>query len=187
MNGVTEYLQTYRSMLYTDANGEEKTAYVIVPQDTSRMADYVNLSSRDGKNTYVMDDSGVIITEKLAKTLGVSVGDTVTFKTSETGTATEPVKVAGIVENYMYHYIYMTPNVYKQLLTRRLRSIPSSLNGRYRGRRDSIKAAYGFERDKFGFHEQHHRETDKLSYEQPTVYSCNTDSCCGAFGICGSL
>lgn len=115
MNGVTEYLQTYRSMLYTDANGEEKTAYVIVPQDTSRMADYVNLSSRDGKNTYVMDDSGVIITEKLAKTLGVSVGDTVTFKTSETGTATEPVKVAGIVENYMYHYIYMTPNVYKQL------------------------------------------------------------------------
>ena len=33
MNGVTEYLQTYRSMLYTDANGEEKTAYVIVPQD----------------------------------------------------------------------------------------------------------------------------------------------------------
>lgn len=77
MNGVTEYLQTYRSMLYTDANGEEKTAYVIVPQDTSRMADYVNLSSRDGKNTYVMDDSGVIITEKLAKTLGVSVGDTV--------------------------------------------------------------------------------------------------------------
>lgn len=79
------------------------------------MADYVNLSSRDGKNTYVMDDSGVIITEKLAKTLGVSVGDTVTFKTSETGTATEPVKVAGIVENYMYHYIYMTPNVYKQL------------------------------------------------------------------------
>lgn len=74
-----------------------------------------------------MDDSGVIITEKLAKTLGVSVGDTVTFKTSETGTATEPVKVAGIVENYMYHYIYMTPNVYKQLLTRRLRSIPSSL------------------------------------------------------------
>ena len=84
-------------MLYTDANGEEKTAYVIVPQDTSRMADYVNLSSRDGKNTYVMDDSGVIITEKLAKTLGVSVGDTVTFKTSETGTATEPVNVTGIV------------------------------------------------------------------------------------------
>ena len=115
MTGVSEYLQTYRSMLFVDSGEEEGNAYVIVPQDTSRMSDYVSLTSRNGKNTYVMDDSGVIITEKLAKMLGVSVGDKISFKTEETGTKTAEVAVSGIVENYLYHYIYMTPNIYKQL------------------------------------------------------------------------
>lgn len=115
MTGVSEYLQTYRSMLYVDAGDKENNAYVIVPQDTSRMTDYVSLTSRNGKNSYVMDDSGVIITEKLAKTLNVSVGDKICFKTEEAGTKTAEVAVSGIVENYIYHYIYMTPNIYKQL------------------------------------------------------------------------
>lgn len=115
MTGISEYLQTYRSILYANAGDSESNAYVIVPQDTSRMTDYVSLTSRNGKNSYAMDDSGVIITEKLAKMLGVSVGDKICFKTEESGTKTAEVAVSGIVENYIYHYIYMTPNIYKML------------------------------------------------------------------------
>lgn len=131
MTGVSEYLQTYRSMLYVDAGDNESNAYVVVPQDTSRMNDYVSLTSRNGKNTYTMDDSGVIITEKLAKMLNVSVGDKICFKTEEAGNKTADVAVSGIVENYIYHYIYMTPNIYKQLFneTAALNSIMIKTDG----------------------------------------------------------
>lgn len=115
MNGVSEYLQSYRSITYVNSPSAEKNAYIVVPQDTVRMLEYVSMSSRTGRNNYTLDDSGVILTEKLAKMLDVSVGDTITFKTSEAGVSTAAVSVSGIVENYIYHYIYMTPNVYQQL------------------------------------------------------------------------
>ena len=48
----------------------------------------------------------VIITEKLAKLLDASVGDTITLNDEENNPY--KVKVDNICENYFAHYIYMS-------------------------------------------------------------------------------
>lgn len=114
MPGVEEFLQTSRSLTWAVSPAGEENAFVIVPQDTTRLPDYVRLAPRGGQEESVLGD-GVLVTEKLARILGVSAGDVLRFKSEETGAPTEPVKISGIVENYFYHFVYMTPNLYRQI------------------------------------------------------------------------
>lgn len=76
------------------------------------MGEYLDLHDRVTKKKYVLTDEGIILSEKLATLLGVDEGDDVTLKISDTERVDVPV--TGIVENYMYHYIYMTPGVYER-------------------------------------------------------------------------
>jgi putative ABC transport system permease protein len=55
----------------------------------------------------------VIISEKTAKLLGVGVGDTVTIQNEDEGN--RDVVISQICENYMGHYIYMTPAYYESV------------------------------------------------------------------------
>ncbi|MEG2081270.1 MAG: ABC transporter permease, partial [Oscillospiraceae bacterium] len=89
-----------------------------VPKDAAKFSEYVNLKSRVAKKAYTLDDSGVIITEKLADMLKVKIGDKITVRAGETDTPSEELVVNGIVENYIYHYIYMTPKVYKNTFSK---------------------------------------------------------------------
>ena len=57
-----------------------------------------------------MSDSGVIITQKLAQLLGVSVGGEITLINEDY--EEWAVTVRGIVENYVGHVVYMTPAHY---------------------------------------------------------------------------
>ena len=68
------------------------------------------MRSRSDHTPYTLDDSGVILTEKLAKLLKVSAGDTLQLKDAK-----KPVRIAAVTENYAYHYIYMTENTYQSL------------------------------------------------------------------------
>lgn len=55
--------------------------------------------------------NGVVLSEKLANNLKLSVGDTV--KVEDKGVLAE-LTVEGICENYLYGYAYMSPQVYEQ-------------------------------------------------------------------------
>ena len=81
-----------------------KSAYVTVPESTEQFQDYVKLRDRKTKEIYELDDGGVILSEKLAKLLDVSEGDTVVLKKAE-GDGKE-VRVSHITENYFLHYIF---------------------------------------------------------------------------------
>jgi len=78
--------------------------------------DFVNLRSRatafNPAVSYSLTDGGVILTEQIARQLGVEVGGQVTLRTLEGVEATLPVE--GIVENYTLHYVYMTADTYAQ-------------------------------------------------------------------------
>ena len=54
----------------------------------------------------------MIVTEKLARQLGVRVGDTLQLKDTDNRSAT--VTVSGITEHYVQHYLYMTPAAYQK-------------------------------------------------------------------------
>lgn len=116
VEGVTDYLQTKSIVTYAQTEKGETTAYLIVPQDTAKLGEYVHLrTARFPHEDCRLTDDGVLITAKFAKLLGVSVGDMITIKEDKTADPVGDVRVAGIVENYLNHYIYMTPNIYKAL------------------------------------------------------------------------
>ncbi len=116
VEGVTDYLQTKSIVTYAQTEKGETTAYLIVPQDTAKLGEYVRL--RDAKfphDSLALTDDGIIVTEKFAQMLGLSVGDMLTVKEDKTAEPVGDVRVAGITENYLNNYIYMTPNIYKAL------------------------------------------------------------------------
>lgn len=90
----------------------EKTAQVYVIEDIQNMGEYLNLHERVSKKQQTLTNDGIILSEKLATLLGVEEGDNVTLKISDTKRS--EMLVTGIVENYMYHYIYMTPEGYEE-------------------------------------------------------------------------
>lgn len=116
VEGVTEYLQTKSIVTYAETEKGDTSAYLIVPQDTVKLGEYVHLrEARFPHDDVALTDDGILITEKFAKALGVSAGDMITIKEDETAEPVGDVRVAGVVENYLSNYIYMTPNIYKAL------------------------------------------------------------------------
>ncbi len=116
VEGVTEYLQTKSIVTYAETEKGDTSAYLIVPQDTVKLGEYVHLrEARFPHDDVALTDDGILITEKFAKALGVSAGDMITIKEDETAEPVGDVRVAGVVENYLSSYIYMTPNIYKAL------------------------------------------------------------------------
>ena len=116
VEGVTEYLQTKSIVTYAETEKGDTSAYLIVPQDTVKLGEYVHLrEARFPHDDVALTDDGILITEKFAKALGVSAGGMITIKEDETAEPVGDVRVAGVVENYLSSYIYMTPNIYKAL------------------------------------------------------------------------
>lgn len=56
-------------------------------------------------------DGSVAISDKLARIAGVSVGDSIQVLVDDTNKVSLPV--SAIFENYVYHYMVMTPNTYE--------------------------------------------------------------------------
>jgi len=56
---------------------------------------------------------GALISEKLAMNASLSKGDMITFEDAEG--KIHQVKINGVIENYVGHYIYVSPETYKQL------------------------------------------------------------------------
>ena len=98
-----------------DMNNQEATLYV--PQSTDHLDDFIILGNRESGDKYKLSDDGVVITEKLAKLLDVSVGDTVSMKDDDNHTY--DIRIDAIAENYVKHYIYMSPTYYEKVLEKK--------------------------------------------------------------------
>ena len=87
------------------------SVYIYVPEDTESFQQDVLLRNRLTEEEYSLTDEGVIVSEKTCTLLGIGEGDFITVERDE---ETYQAKVVGITENYMSHYIYMTPAVYEE-------------------------------------------------------------------------
>ena len=95
---------------HCDSVDGEMELYLMVPQDLARFAQLMDLHERIGGEPTPLTDDGIVLTEKLAKTLGAAAGDTVTLKNAD-GDAAE-FTVTGVCEHYISNYAYITPAVY---------------------------------------------------------------------------
>lgn len=101
-------------MTSMDAGPEKDSvsAYLIVPQDLSDLSDFYTFRSRKGHTPYQLDDSGAIISEKMAKKLNLSPGDEISLTNEDKEVFTLPV--SAVCENYLGNYVYITADTYRQ-------------------------------------------------------------------------
>ncbi len=95
------------------SGSEEMEVYLSVPEQMDTFTQFVDLHTRKGKDPVVLQDGTVVITEKFADKLSLSVGDTFTLGGSDYPDV--ELTVGGIAENYTYHYVYMTPQTFLQV------------------------------------------------------------------------
>ncbi|WP_405107223.1 FtsX-like permease family protein [Paenibacillus sp. FSL K6-1217] len=111
---VTGTLNVLQEAMTARAKGvNDQEVRIFVPSDTAELASFVHLKDRSTGKPRVLSDEGAVITEKLAKLYNVAPGDTLTVLDSNN----EPfqIKVAAVTENYVLHYMYMTPAYYTEV------------------------------------------------------------------------
>ena len=91
---------------------------VVVPSGDEPLDDYVTLRNRESGEHLSLDNAGIVLTEKAANQLGARVGDTVTlYDENDVGDKTgegRAFTLAGVAENYLGHYAYLSPETYEQ-------------------------------------------------------------------------
>ncbi len=87
------------------------SGYYMVYDDADSIASFMVFRDRLTEEPVELTDSGLFISEKLSELLDLQVGDSLILSGDERVTAT----VAGIVENHVYNYVYMTQAYYQTL------------------------------------------------------------------------
>lgn len=107
-------LVSMRSMTgFSSRTDNNVDTYILVPETPSALNDFFDLRNRKTGEKLTLDDSGAIITEKLAQKTETGVGDDISFEDASGNVYT--VTVSAIAENYTFHYIYLSPAVYQNI------------------------------------------------------------------------
>lgn len=91
-------------------NGEADV-YLMIPKDLSSFGSFVDLHERVSRKATPLQEEGIIITEKLAKTLGIQAGDSITLQNEDEEKAS--FTVTGVCEHYVSNYVYMSAATYE--------------------------------------------------------------------------
>ena len=110
-NDVDKYLNADMTPVDVTVAGSKKDVFLFVPKNLSDLDSFIKFHDRTSKDIYKLDDDGVILTEKLAKLVGAKKGDTITIKNDD---KVVKVKVSAVTENYINHYVYMSPSLYEK-------------------------------------------------------------------------
>lgn len=110
---ITSHMRVLETAVDVEAGAAPRSAYLIVPELEEELDTYIHLQDRETREHYTLDGQGVVLTEKLARLLGVSEGDTVTLK--EDDTKAVEARVEHITEQYFMHYVYMSRELYEKL------------------------------------------------------------------------
>ena len=108
---VTDSLTVAMESTRQDGPNGEMDVYLMVPQDVDKFAEFADLHERLSRKAVPLGQQGVVVTEKMAKTLGVKAGDTITLTNSDDKTA--DFTVSGVCEHYVSNYVYLSPAVYE--------------------------------------------------------------------------
>lgn len=107
---------TYESITkQAGVKNDDQDISLLVPEDVDEFSKYVHMRNRESGQDLPLEDGGALISERLATLSGVHVGDTITFKDA---TNTErSVRVSGICEMYMNHFMVMNKTTYQQVFS----------------------------------------------------------------------
>ncbi len=113
---VKESERTMLEQMKVNHGKVQKEIYLAVPEDAEQYKHFVTFQDRVTKERHELSENGVILTEKIASLLEVEEGDVLTIRDDIQGEI--EVTIEAICENYISHYMYMTPTLYEQLFQR---------------------------------------------------------------------
>lgn len=93
------------------SKGDEQQISLLVPHDEKTFTKYLDIRERKSGKKVALTDDGAIISERLANLVGVKVGDTMTFKDPDD--VKRSVRIDGICEMNMNHFMFMSPKAYR--------------------------------------------------------------------------
>ena len=112
-NEIKKITYVYKSNVLLKNNKKSENSNIIVPENKEKINDYITLRQRKTKKDIKMDDDGIIVSEKLAKLLKLKKNSYA--KLTLPNNKKVNVKVSDITENYIEHYVYISPKLYKKL------------------------------------------------------------------------
>ncbi len=112
---VQRTMTAHQSLLEASNGGRAYDVYLMTIPDLEEFEQFIDLRHRKDDAAVTLPDNGVIITEKLSELLEISVGDAITLD----GDKRVDAVVTDIVENYVYHYVYLSEDCYEALFGER--------------------------------------------------------------------
>ena len=111
--GIKEVVQTYMESGTAKKGDKDESVQIVVPNDNQEIDKAIKIRDVKTKEPFTLSEEGIIITDKLAELIDAKVGDTITVTTADE--VEKEIKVVGIAENYISHYVYMSKALYQQV------------------------------------------------------------------------
>ncbi len=97
------------SVDYQSENGS-KSVYLVTAKDAEMLDDFVDMHTMKGAEIPLPGMGEGVITHKLAKEYDIEIGDVLEFQDEDYHTL--QITVSGIMENFVYNYVYIHPDTY---------------------------------------------------------------------------
>lgn len=111
-NDISSVLFTcVRNASVNKKQSESEEVYIVVPESKDNINKYIDLNMK-GK-PIILGNEGVVITEKLSKLLKKAAGDYIQLHMDNKNIN---AKISAVTEQYVQHYIYMSPEYYKKII-----------------------------------------------------------------------
>ena len=117
---VNKYLPVYFENVSKKIAGTNQDLSIIVPEKSSQISKYISLRNRTSGQKINLNSRGIVISEKLAKLLNLSIGDELSLVTTNGKKVKLPI--SNICEMYMGHYVLMNSNVYQKYFNKKVNS-----------------------------------------------------------------
>jgi len=100
-----------RNMDIVDSAKGNRSVHLMMLEDPAKMDSLLRLRTVQGEPVPLSDD-GAVVTKKLADLYGLKAGSEITL---ESGTSRYSLRVTGVAENYVMHYVFVTPAYYQKV------------------------------------------------------------------------
>lgn len=88
-------------------DGETYDAYLIVPQNSDSLKDFILMQQRIGGSEILFEENSVVVTEKLARELNLKIGSVIEVNFLDDAAVKYEFTITGITENYVLEYVYV--------------------------------------------------------------------------------
>ena len=110
---VSDIMEGYSKKITISKGKEEQEVYLSVPFDIEKNKEFQVFRNRITKKEFEMEKNSVILTEKAAQLLDVKKSDKIMLDDKDEKQA--ELRVTDICENYMEHYLYISPETYREI------------------------------------------------------------------------